>query len=241
MNAKENNNFSKGIIDGMPICLGYLSVAFAFGIFAVDSGLSIWETLLISMTNVTSAGQLAGVPIITAGGTLLELAVAQLVINLRYALMSVSLSQKMGQSINMFDRFIVSFVNTDEVFAVASEKDGTVGKKYMYGLILMPYLGWSIGTLVGAAAGNILPATVVSALGIAIYGMFVAIVVPAMKMNRRCLVCVLFAIALSCAFKFLPYLSAVPSGFTVIICAVTASALFALVAPVNVEVGEENA
>ena len=237
---KEHNSFFKGIIDGMPICLGYLSVAFAFGIFSVDSGLTIWETLFISMTNVTSAGQLAAVPIIVGGGTLIELAVAQLVINLRYALMSVSLSQKLGKSINLLDRFIIAFVNTDEVFAVASEKDGTVGKKYMFGLILMPYLGWSIGTLVGAAAGNILPTSVVSALGVAIYGMFVAIVVPVMKTNRRCLVCVLFAVALSCAFRYLPYLSSVPSGFTVIICAVVASALFAIIAPVKVEEDEEN-
>lgn len=237
---KEQNSFIKGIIDGMPICLGYLSVAFAFGIFAVDSGLTLWETLLISMTNVTSAGQLAAVPIIVGGGTLIELATAQIVINLRYALMSVSLSQKLGKSINLLDRFIIAFVNTDEVFAVASEKEGTVGKRYMFGLILMPYVGWSIGTLVGAAAGNILPATVVSALGVAIYGMFVAIVVPVMKSDRRCLVCVLVAIALSCAFRYIPYLSAVPSGFTVIICAVAASALFAAVAPIRIEEESEN-
>ncbi len=237
----ENNKFTKGIVDGMPICLGYLSVAFAFGIFAVESGLSVFETLLISMTNVTSAGQLAAVPIMVSGGTLLELAVSQIVINLRYALMSVSLSQKLGESIRLPDRFLISFVNTDEVFAVASEKDGTVGRKYMYGLILMPYLGWSIGTLVGAAAGQILPPAAVSALGIAIYGMFVAIVVPVMKVNRRCLVCVLFAVALSCAFKYLPYLNAVPSGFAVIICAVVASALFAALAPVNVEEAERDA
>ena len=239
LHMKEQNSFLKGIIDGMPICLGYLSVAFAFGIFAVESGLSIFETLLISMTNVTSAGQLAAVPIIVSGGNLMELATAQLVINLRYALMSVSLSQKLGKSIRLHDRFLISFVNTDEVFAVASEKEGTVGKRYMYGLILMPYLGWSIGTLVGAAAGNVLPEAAVSALGIAIYGMFVAIVVPVMKIDRRCLLCVLLAIGLSCAFYYLPYLSSVPSGFTVIICAVAASAVFAFVAPVKVD-EEEN-
>jgi predicted branched-subunit amino acid permease len=111
----ENNRkyFFKGIMNGMPICLGYLSVSFAFGIFAGESGLSVLETLMISMTNVTSAGQLAAVPIIATGGTLIELAVTQLVINLRYALMSVSLSQKLGKSITFFDRFILAFVNTD--------------------------------------------------------------------------------------------------------------------------------
>ena len=134
----ENNNFKKGIIDGLPICFGYLSVAFAFGIFAGKNGLSILEALAISMTNVTSAGQLAAVPIIASGGTLIELAITQIIINLRYALMSVSLSQKLGKSVNMLDRFIIAFVNTDEVFAVASSNKLNVGKKYLYGLILTP-------------------------------------------------------------------------------------------------------
>ena len=227
--------FINGIIDGMPICLGYLSVAFAFGIFATESGLSVLETLFISMANVTSAGQLAAVPIITAGGSLAELCLCQIVINLRYALMSTSLSQKMDKSIRLLDRFIIAFVNTDEVFAVASGKRKNVKRSYMYGLILMPYLGWSVGTLTGALAGNILPETVVSALGIAIYGMFVAIVVPEMKENTKTAWAVILAIVLSCAFEFLPLLNKVPDGFTVIICAVTASLIFALAFPIELK------
>ncbi len=230
---KEHNSFTKGIKDGLPICLGYLSVAFAFGIFATENGLNILEALLISMTNVTSAGQLAGVPIIVSGGTLIELAVSQLIINLRYALMSISLSQKLGRSIKLFDRFIISFVNTDEVFAVASAKASLVGRNYMYGLILMPYIGWSMGTLLGAGAGNILPASVVSALGIAIYGMFVAIVIPQVKKSRQTAMCVLTAVILSCVFKYVPMLNEIPSGFTVIICAALASLIFAAVMPVE--------
>ncbi len=229
----ERNSFRKGLIDGLPICIGYLSVAFAFGIFSIDSGLSIMEALLISMTNVTSAGQLAAVPIIVSGGTLIELAATQLIINLRYALMSVSLSQRLGTSVRMIDRFIISFVNTDEVFAVAMGQIVNVGRRYLYGLILTPYIGWSLGTLLGAAAGNILPSIVTSALGIAIYGMFVAIVVPETKKSRPTLMCVLFAIVLSCMFKYIPGLSNVPGGFVIIICAVIASAVFAVVAPVS--------
>ena len=108
-----------GIRDGIPICLGYLSVSFAFGIFATSAGLSILETVFISMLNVTSAGQLAAVPIIAAAGSYIELILSQLVINLRYALMSVSVSQKFGNSVRLADRFPIAFVNTDEVFAVA--------------------------------------------------------------------------------------------------------------------------
>lgn len=231
---KESNSFKKGIIDGLPICFGYLSVAFAFGIFATGSGLNIMQALLISMTNVTSAGQLAAVPIMTGGGTLIEMAVSQLVINMRYALMSVSLSQKFGKSISLFDRFVIAFVNTDEVFAVASSKYGTVGKKYMYGLILMPYFGWSVGTFLGAAAGNVLPQSIISALGIAIYGMFAAIVIPEAKKDRSTALCAGFAIILSCIFEFVPMLKGIPGGFTIIICAAMASALFAIIAPIDV-------
>lgn len=235
---RENNNFREGLRNGIPICLGYFSVSFAFGIFAVSNGLSILETLLISMTNVTSAGQLAAVPIITGGGTLIELAVSMFVINLRYALMSVSLSQKLGKSVRMADRFLIAFVNTDEVFAVASAKPGLVGRYYLFGLILTPYLGWSAGTLLGAVAGNILPAIVVSALGVAIYGMFLAIIIPPAKKSRATALCILLAVALSCAFYYIPALQAVPSGFVVILCAVAASALFAAVAPVAEQEGE---
>jgi predicted branched-subunit amino acid permease len=236
---REQNSFVQGIRDGIPICLGYLSVSFAFGIFAVDCGLNIWEALLISMSCVTSAGQLAGVPIIATGGSFLELAATQLIINLRYSLMSVSLSQKLGKSVKMADRFAISFVNTDEVFAVSSGKSEAVGKKYMYGLILTPYFGWSIGTLLGAVAGNILPAIVISALGIAIYGMFIAIVIPQAKRERSVALCVTVAIVLGCIFSYVPALTKVSSGFVIIICSVLASALFAFVAPLPPEKNAE--
>lgn len=226
---KKENTFMQGIVDGLPICLGYVSVAFAFGIFSVGNGLSVSEAVLISMTNVTSAGQLSAVPIIAMGGSFLELALTQCIINLRYSLMSVSLSQKFDRSIRLLDRFLLAFVNTDEVFAVASSKPHRVSRRYMYGLILTPYLGWSLGTLVGALAGDIFPPMLTSALGVAIYGMFIAIVLPASKKSRSTALCVLLAIALSCLFRFTPGLSKVPTGFTIILCAVAASAVFALI------------
>ena len=230
---KENNKFLTGLKHGIPICLGYLSVSFAFGITAVDSGLSILEALLISMTNLTSAGQLAAVPIITGGGTFIELAIAQFIINLRYSLMSVTLSQKLGKTVSLLDRFIISFAVTDEIFAVSSSKSYKVGRLYMFGLIITPFLGWSLGTLLGAVAGNILPAGVTAALGIAIYGMFIAIVVPEIKHSISTAICVAIAVALGCAFKYVPMLSSVPSGFVIIICAVIASAIMAIAAPIK--------
>ncbi len=231
---KQHDSFFNGIRDGIPICLGYLAVSFAFGITAVDKlGLSVFEAVLISMFNLTSAGQLAGAPIIASFGSLWELATTQLVINMRYSLMSVSLSQKLGKNVRLIDRFWIAFCNTDEIFAVSSAKSGTVGKHYIAGLALTPYFGWTIGTLLGAIAGDVLPAMIVSALGVAIYGMFIAIVVPPCKKSRATMMCVLFAITLSCAFTFLPYLKQISGGFVIIICAVVSSALFAIIAPVT--------
>lgn len=233
----EINSFKKGLKDGIPICIGYIPVSFAFGIFAVENGLTVLQATLISLLNVTSAGQLAGVPIM-ATGTLTEIALSQLVINSRYSLMSVSLSQKFSKSVRFIDKLIISFANTDEIFAIAHSNNGAVGKKYMWGLMLLPIIGWTCGTFAGAFAGNVLPEIVVSALGLAIYGMFIAIVVPVARKEIKTALCVLCAILLSCCFRYIPALSVVPSGFTVIICAVVASALFAVIAPVNAEESE---
>lgn len=238
MKIKENS-FLRGVLDGLPICIGYISVAFAFGIFSVESGLSFFEALLISMTNVTSAGQLAAVPIICCGGGFFELAVTQFVINLRYALMSVSLSQKLDKNVSTFDRLVISFVNTDEVFAVASGKGFSLKKSYLYGLILTPYLGWSFGTAVGAFAGNILPQIIITSLSLAIYAMFVAIVLPAAKKNKPTAICAACAVVLSCCFKYIPALGFIPDGFVIIICAAVASAFMAYVSPICMEEDQE--
>lgn len=234
-NTTENNNFKMGIRDGLPIGLGYLSVSFAFGIFAAASGLSVWEAVLISMLNLTSAGQLAGVPIIAGAGSLFELGLTQLVINLRYSLMSISLSQRLGESVRVRDRFLISYANTDEIFAVATGRGELLGRKYFHGLIVCPYVGWTLGTLLGALAGNILPILITSALGIAIYAMFVAIIVPAMKKDFKTALAVFSAIALSCLFFYTPVLNKIPSGFVIVICAVSVSALFAILFPIDVK------
>lgn len=236
---KKFSEFTRGIKDGLPICIGYLGVSFAFGIFAIQNGLGIKEAVLMSMTNLTSAGQFAAVPVILGGGTFIELILGQIIINLRYLFMSVSLSQKLDKSVKISDRLIISFANTDEIFAVAVSNKEDVGRGYMYGLILTPYAGWSIGTFLGAALGTVLPHIIVSALGIAIYAMFAAIVVPQTEKDKKMLMCVLFAIMLSCAFYYLPALKLVPEGFVIIICSLLASGIFACFAPIKGEEREE--
>lgn len=229
------NSFRSGLKDGVPIGLGYLSVSFTFGMMAVAAGLPVWAAVLVSMLNVTSAGQFAGLPLLAASGSCIEMALTQFIINMRYALMSLSLSQKLHRSVNLFDRVLIAFCNTDEIFAVASSKKGEVGKRYLYGLILMPYFGWAFGTLIGAAASSLLPAIVQSALGIAIYGMFLAIIIPPAKHFRPVLKVVLFSVLLSCIFRFTPGLKDISGGFVIIICAVAAAGLGAFCFPVHRE------
>ena len=229
--------FFKGVRDGIPIFLGYLSVSFGFGILCINLGLSVATAVGISITNLTSAGQVAGVGIIAAGGTLIEMVLTQIVINLRYSLFAISLSQKLDSSFTTPHRVLASFGITDEIFAVSYAQEGKVKPAYMYGLILTPWVGWACGTLTGAVAGNILPAIVTSALGVAIYGMFIAIVVPEAKKSRPTAICVAIAVLLSCLFYYVPWLNAIPSGFTIIVCAVVASAVMAFAAPIDQEVG----
>ena len=234
-NQKRSNLFVRGLSDGIPIALGYLSVSFGFGISAVNKGLPPLAAVLISLTNLTSAGQVAGLDIIVALGTLWEMALTQFTINLRYFLMSLSLSQKLDKSFTFPHRLLVSFGITDEIFGVASSKKERLVPIYMYGLILLPFIGWTLGTLLGAVAGNILPDSIKYALGIAIYGMFVAIVVPPAKRDRGVLVAALIGIAISCAITYIPLLGFITPGFAIIISALIAAAVAAWLVPIKEE------
>lgn len=230
-----NKQFLQGVRHGLPIGLGYLSVSFAFGMQAVALGLTTLQAVLISMTNLTSAGQVASLPLIVAGSPLAEMALTQLTINLRYALMSLSLSRKLDGTMTTGRRMFFSFANTDEVFAVASGQPGKVGKSYLFGLMVLPWIGWSLGTLLGSVAGTLLPEFVRNALGIALYGMFLAIILPPAREKKPVRFVVAIAVVLSLGFHYLPVLKEVSGGFAIILCAVTAAALGAWLFPVKEE------
>ncbi len=226
---KKRREFFGGVLAGVPIALGYLSVSFAFGISAVRAGLSCLEASAISLSCLTSAGQVAGVDIIASGGTLLEMAAVQFTINLRYALMGISLSQNLHKSFTLPHRLIAAYGITDEIFAVCSVREQPLTPAFMYGAVMISTAGWITGTFVGAFAGSALPEAVTSALGIVIYGMFIAIIVPAAKKNAGVLFAALLAAAVSVGCRhFAPKIS---SGFTVIICALAASAAAAALFP----------
>ncbi len=232
------NDFKKGLKLGVPIGLGYLSVSFTFGIMASDLGLYWWQALLISMTNLTSAGQLAGVKLMISPGHYIDMLISQLTINMRYSFMAISLSQKADSKLKGIYRWLLGFVITDEIFAVASAEE-RVTRSLMTGLAIVPYIGWAMGTLLGAVLGNILPGIIMSALCIGIYGMFVAIISPRAVKEKPILITVITAVALSCLFYYLPGLSSLSSGISVSICAVVSAIIGALLFPLP-DVKEEN-
>lgn len=234
-NCFSSLKFKNGVKDGLPIGLGYFPVAFAFGVQASILGVPILISLLISMTNLTSAGQLAGLTIVATMGSFIEIIATQLVINSRYFLMSTMLSQKTDDSFTFKHRLLTSTFITDEIFAIAVSKPNNISKNYFYGLALLPYIGWALGTLLGATAGNLLPQRVVLALGIALYAMFIAIIVPPSTKNLGVLFAVLLSASISCLFYYLPILKKVSSGFAIIISAVLSASVIAYFFPVKKE------
>lgn len=228
------NNYTRGLKAGIPIALGYLSVSFTFGIIAISYGLSWWQALIISMTTVTSAGQFAGIGIMLHPGQYFQMLISQITINIRYSFMSISVGQKADERFTGLSRWILGFMMTDEIFAVATQEE-SVSRSFFAGLATLPYLGWSVGTLLGAILGSILPDRLMSALSLAIYGMFVAIVVPEMKKSHPVLIVVALAMLLSCAFHYIPFLSSISSGITITIVAISAAVVGAILFPVDEE------
>ncbi len=232
MNKEE---YTLGIRRGLPVGLGYFSVSFGFGAMAVSKGLSVAQATLISASNLTSAGQFAGLTTIVENSGLWMMILTQLIINSRYALMSLALSQKMGQQIGLLPRLLIAFFNTDEVFALAMAREHTLTVPFLYGLGLLPMAGWVSGTLFGALAGSILPLSIRTALGVMLYGMFIAIIIPPAKKERQVALAALLALILSSLFAWVPALQKAPKGTPIVICTVAAAALCAWLFPVEEE------
>lgn len=227
--------YTLGVRRGVPVGMGYFSVSFGFGALAAAQGLRALDATLISLTNLTSAGQFAGLTLILASAGLWEMILTQLVINSRYALMSLALSQRMGQCIGLLPRFLIAFFNTDEIFALAMSRQEALTAPYLLGLGTLPILGWTGGTLLGALAGSVLPEGLQTALGVMLYGMFIAIVVPPAKKERPVLICALLALACSSLFAWAPALSAVSPGISIVVCTVAAAAFCAWRFPIQEE------
>ncbi len=223
-------DYVQGLKSGIPIALGYLSVSFTFGIMAASFGFRWWQALLISMTTLTSAGQLAGIEIMTLPSRFAEMLITQATINMRYAFMSVSLSQHTSKGFNRIKRLLLGFFITDEIFAVAVTKE-RVTPVFFLGISTLPYFGWASGTLAGSLVGNVLPKTLMDALCLAMYCMFIAIIVPKIKGSLAFAAVAAIAVTVRVLFSYVPFLKSVPSGFAISIAAVTAAGLGALLFP----------
>ena len=229
MNWKE---YRVGVRRGLPVGLGYLSVSFGFGTMCAAQGVGVFPAALTSATNLTSAGQFAGLTLIIAAAGLWELILTQIVINSRYALMSLALSQRMGERIGFLPRLLVAFINTDEIFALAMAREEPLTVPFLLGLGLLPFLGWTGGTLLGALAGSVLPVSIRTDLGVMLYGMFIAIVVPPAKKERPVLLAVVLALVFSCLLAWAPGLNRISAGIAIVLSTVAAAAICAAKFPV---------
>ena len=229
------SEFTSGVRGGIPIALGYLPVSFTFGLIAVSGGLPVWVACLISLTNLTSAGQFAGLTLIVAAAGLWEMVLTMLVINSRYALMSLALSQRMGERIGLLPRLAIAFFNTDEIFALAMARKEQLTLPFMLGLGTLPMVGWTGGTLCGAVAGSVLPQSFQAALGVMLYGMFIAIVVPPAKKEKEIFWAMVMALVLSSLFAWVPFLQQISAGISIVIITVAAAALCAVLFPIAEE------
>lgn len=236
---KRTEEYKAGVKDGIAIFLGYLAVSFAFGIQASAVDINAFQAGLMSLTNLTSAGQFAALAAIAAGGSYLEMAVTQAVLNLRYLLMSCSLSQKLKEGTPFYHRFFIAFGVTDEIFGVSVCREEALSPFYSYGVMTAAIPGWVLGTVLGVVSGGFLPKEITSALGIAIYGMFIAIIIPASKKDKAVFGVVISAMLLSCGFYYLPYVREISSGIRVIIITVVVAGAAALLFPREEEQQDE--
>ena len=225
--------YARGLKAGVPIGLGYLAVAFTLGIAAKNAGLTAFQATLTSFLINASAGEFVGFTLIGAGASYLEVAIMELVANARYLLMSFSLSQKLSPKTGVLHRLLIGWYVTDEVFGVSISAPGHLNPFYTYGAISLACPGWAIGTCLGVIVGNILPASLVSALSVGLYGMFIAIFVPPSKTSKVIGGLVLVSMALSFAFNRIPVFNGISSGIKTIILTVAISAAAALLFPIR--------
>jgi predicted branched-subunit amino acid permease len=239
MIAGSFRDFKEGCKDAIPVCLGYLAVSFAFGIEASKIGMTTFQAAMTSLLNVTSAGQFSALEVIARNGSFVELAILQFIINLRYMLMSTALSQKLSSKVPTGHRLAISYGVTDEIFALSALKKGNLYPLYSYGLIVTSVFGWVMGTILGAFAGQIMPQRLISCLGLAIYGMFIAIIIPDTRTSKAVMAVVIAAMTLSTIFTYAPVLKMISGGFRIIIITVVVAAFAAAFAPVEEKGGSD--
>ena len=239
INQKENTAcFLRGLRAGIPIGMGYFAVSFTLGITARNAGLTPWQAMAMSMALHASAGQFAAIHVIASSAGFLEMAVTSLIVNLRYLLLSSSLSQKISPKMKGFHRFFMAFYVTDEIFGISAAQQGYVNPFFMYGAALVAAPSWEIGTLLGAGIGNILPVSLANAMNVALYGMFLAIIVPPAKKDRFIAGIVILSMGASLLFSWVPGIRNISDGFRIIILTILIAGAAAILRPVQTTAAE---
>ena len=233
-----NSDLAKGFFAGVPIMIGYFFVAIGVGVYAGKNGMTPFQATLMSAANLTSAGEISAISVFGDGGDYLQLVVAQIVINIRYALMAISLSQKrFSMDFNRRCRFLAAYGITDEIFAVLANEKGLITPKSVVLLILGPIVGWTAGTFVGAFAGEVVSSDVSAAMSILIHAMLISIIVPEARRSKPALFCVLLAALISTTLHFCA--NGIRPGYAVVISSVLSAALAAWIFPVKSQSGRE--
>lgn len=228
------NDFLLGMKKGIPVALGYFAVSFSFGVMASE-GITPLMATIISATNLTSSGQYAGVQLMMRSASYIEIVLTVLLINLRYSLMSISLSQRIDPNMKIGTKLLIGFGITDEIYALSITSPHKLTAKYMFGLISLPFLGWVSGTAVGAFGAQFFNEDLLKAMGIALYAMFIAIIIPDARRSKPILLVILIASAISCAFYYIPGIKEIGLGFKIIIATIVASLIGAIFFPINDE------
>ncbi len=237
---KQNRTwFFKGIRDGIPIALGYIAVSFTIGIAAKNTGLTAFQAALMSLTNNTSAGEFAALGLIASGASYMEMALTQLIINLRYSLMSAALSQKLSGNTPFFHRPLLAYGVTDEIFGVSIGVDGKLNPFYSYGVISVAAPAWALGTFLGVVTGNILSGQILGALSVALYGMFIAVIIPPARKNKVLAGLIAVSMGASLLFAYLPLVREISAGFRIIILTIVLAGIAAVLFPIKDENAEE--
>lgn len=241
-NARKINikQFQNGIRHGIPIGLGYFFVSFTLGIAAKNAGLNPLQAALMSFSMHASAGEFAALGVIASSAGYIEMAVTELIINLRYLLMSCALSQKISKETKFYHRFLLAFDITDEIFAFSVSVPDKLNPFFTYGMMAVASPGWVIGTFIGAAAGGVLPAVVTGAMSIALYAMFLSVVIPQSKKDGIIAGVVGVSMAVSGAFSLIPVLKEMSSGSKIILLTVIISAVAALLFPVKEDIANDS-
>ncbi len=232
-------DYIRGVKNGIPVCLGYLPIAFAFGVAVSNKDYPLWMAMVMALTNFTGTAQFAALNMIAAGKMFLDVVFTVFIVNARYILMSMSLSQRLEDKVGILERLLLSFFHVDEIFVIAMQEKGYISSKYFFGLATFPYISWGIGTLLGGVIGGVLPEVVGVSFEIALYAMFAAILIPAAKRSKPILFTIAISIIIDCSLQLVPVVKDWPETILILIAAGISAVVCAQKYPVDVDEKEE--